>query len=103
QLVVDPDTDIFLVHSRDFNLPCDIVLVLIYVHRGCKSRSSQCLFVVAVGVAEHAVHAILQSAEFAEWIPASKNCPDDAPETEFLIMEFVAYSRIRYLLSAGTA
>ena len=92
QIVLDPDIDVLLVNSRNFNLQRDIVLVLVHVHRRRKSRRGECLFVIAVGVAEQTVHAVLQSAEFAEWVPASKNCHDNAPESEVLIYEFVSFA-----------
>src|SRR6266851_127929 len=83
-VVLNPDIDVFLVDSRHFNLQRNVVLVLIDVHRGREVRGGKSLVAaVAVGVAEQAVHAVLQSGELTEWFPASKNCHDNPPESEF--------------------
>src|SRR5260370_38400155 len=83
-VVLNPDVDVFLFDSRDLNLQRDVVLVLIDVHGRREVRSGKSLVAaVAIGVAEQAVHPVLQSGELTEWFPASKNCHDNPPESEF--------------------
>jgi hypothetical protein len=40
-VVLDPDIDVLLVNSRDFNLQRDVVLVFVDIHGGSEARGGQ--------------------------------------------------------------
>src|SRR6202035_1338568 len=73
-VVLNADIDIFLIDSRNFDLQSNLVLVFVDVDGRGKAGCGKGLVAAtfAVGLAEQAVHAVLQGGKLAERLPTGK-------------------------------
>ncbi len=73
RIVLDADVQIFLLHSRNFELQDDLVLVLVDIdcgNEGCRGDGF-ILTLAAIEFLIQRVHAVLQSEHVTEWVPTS--------------------------------